>query len=271
MQCPPAFRFVGQTAITRLYHYEKFKAEHLSALLRDQKIHCSNPAGLNDPWDFRPAFNSQSVEDPAKLEEAILWFHAHGDGSLTPRQMDIYDNGLRASRDARIEFIDGLTKQNVALIGKRRMFCLSALPACTLMWSHYAENHRGICLEFGIDNPLIGMALSVIYKPEYPKWSPMDFEAEEVRALEMLLIKAVEWGYEREYRIISLHNNELNTPLHVDEGGRFTLPPGSLKSVIAGCQADYDAINAIVKCHMPDLPVKRAVRVPDQFELTIEG
>jgi hypothetical protein len=271
MQASPAYRFVGQTAITRLYHYERFKAEHLSSLLRDQKICCSNPANLNDPWDFRPAFNSQSLEDPVKLEEALVWYHAQGDGSLSQRQIDLFNDSLRSDRNARIDFIEGLTKQNIALIDKRRMYCMTPLPTCTLMWSHYAGNHRGICLEFGIDNPLFAKALSVIYQPKYPVWSPMDFEAQQTRAMEMLLTKAVEWGYEREYRIITLHNNELDTPLHVDEKGRLPLPPGSLKSVIAGCQADYDAVNAIVKAHMPDLPVRRAVRVADHFKLTIEG
>jgi hypothetical protein len=48
------------------------------------------------------------------------------------------------------------------------------------------------------------------------------------------------------------------------------LPPGALKSVIAGCQADYDAIKAIVKTHTPDLSMKRATRVPNHYRLVIE-
>jgi hypothetical protein len=36
------------------------------------------------------------------------------------------------------------------------------------MWSHYAENHKGICLEFRCDNAVISSALQVEYRDAYP-------------------------------------------------------------------------------------------------------
>jgi hypothetical protein len=263
------FRYAGQTDAKALYHYEKFNADYLTATLREHKIHCSDPANLNDPWDFRPTFNSRSVEDPAKLEQAIEWFHRQGDGSLAPRLVKLYEDRLRNDSNERARFLGGLSRQNIDLIGKRRMYCLTPCPTSILMWSHYAENHRGICLEFGTDNALFRMAVEVIYSKEYPVWAPMDFEEQQHRAMEMLLTKAEDWRYENEFRLISLHNSEIAGPLRVDDGC-FTLPPGALKSVIAGCSADYDAVTGVVRACMPDLPVKRAIRVPDHYRLTIE-
>src|ERR1035438_5184515 len=39
-----------QAGIARLYHYEKFCEGWLATTLREQKIYCSDPDKLNDPW-----------------------------------------------------------------------------------------------------------------------------------------------------------------------------------------------------------------------------
>jgi len=57
-----------------------------------------------------------------------------------------------------------LLAENLAL---RRFYCLTPFADNTLMWSHYADNHRGICLEFGKDNPLIEKARPVRYCKRY--------------------------------------------------------------------------------------------------------
>lgn len=88
------------------------------------------------------------------------------------------------------------------------------------MWSHYADNHRGICLEFDTANPLFSEALGVVYCSEYPRWLPHEMER---IAFEMLLTKAEDWKYEREFRIIGGMNMEKD-PLNVD-GDWFRLPP----------------------------------------------
>ena len=261
-------RHIGQTEFKRLYHYEKFKAEYLSATLRDLKLHCSNPASFNDPWDCKPWFNQRSIEDPETLEKLLVFLRKQNPGGLDEKLLNIYENRIRSKHYERVTLITNLSEENIATINKRRIYCLTPHPDSTLMWSHYAENHKGICLEFGIDNPLVSLALEVLYPEAYPVWVPHEFEDDNDRAIEMILTKAKPWSYENEFRIISLFDNQKDGPLRVDNGC-FTLPRGALKSVIAGCDADYDAVKAIVRAHMPDLPVKMAFRIPDDFSLTI--
>src|ERR1017187_4159645 len=50
------------------------------------------------------------------------------------------------------KFMDDLSKDIQRMVSKRRICCLTRDPTSTLMWSHYAENHHGVCLEFGVDN-----------------------------------------------------------------------------------------------------------------------
>lgn len=60
-----------ETDVVRLYHYERFNPEYLAAMLRNQRIHCSDPTALNDPWDCRPTFDTSSFDDPVERNEAI--------------------------------------------------------------------------------------------------------------------------------------------------------------------------------------------------------
>ncbi len=264
------FRHVWETDVKRLFHYEKFKAEYLSATLRDRKIHCSNPANFNDPWDCKPWFNYASIEDDDNLEKLFAFLRTKAGDDFDEKKADAYERMVRASRIERFNFLTGCSDENIRTINQRHIYCLTPDCQSTLMWSHYAENHKGICLEFGIDNPLFSLAIEVIYEKRYPVWMPYDFEEENDRAIRMILTKAWPWHYEREFRLISPFDKILVSPLRIDSGC-FVLPPNSLKSVIAGCETDYDAVRAVVHAHMPDLPVKRATRMPDTFEIHVEG
>ncbi len=241
--------------IIRLYHYEKFNAEYLSSVLRDQKIHCSNPANLNDPWDCKPWFNSRSLENPEVLESTIRWFHGQGEGDLRDDLKSLWENRLRDSHKERTSLIAGLSEQNIVAISGRRIYCVTPHPDSTLMWSHYAENHRGICFEFATDNELFGSALAVFYRRHYPAWVPHEFEAQQRRAIEMILTKSKDWQYEDEFRIVGTQFARNAGYLRPD-GDYFRLPPGALKAVIVGCEADRNAITAVVNKHMPQLPVQ---------------
>ena len=85
----------------------------------------------------------------------------------------------------------------------------------------------------------------------------------------MLLTKAEDWGYEKEFRVIGGMNME-KEHLNLD-GDWFHLPLGALQSVIVGCEAAHDAVRNVVSRHAPDLPVRRVIRVPNYYRLQIES
>ena len=49
------------------------------------------------------------------------------------------------------------------------------------------------------------------------------------------------------------------------------IPEGAIASVIVGCQADYQAVEAVVRKARPGLRVRRATRAPDRYALEIAG
>ena len=188
-----------QLGISRLYHYEKFCPEWLAATLRDQRIHCSNPATLNDPWDCRPRFDNRPHRyNPDELRD---WSFGIADPPLTASQKADFTNRLRSS-DYIQKFIDGFSDSIQRVIAELRVYCLTPDPCSSLMWSHYANNHRGICLEFATDNPLFDQAQRVDYSLEYPVWLP--HQEEEKTAWDLLLTKSDDWEHEREFRVVGV-------------------------------------------------------------------
>jgi len=152
-----------------------------------------------------------------------------------------------------------------------RIYCLAPDPCSTLMWSHYADNHRGVCLEFATNNDLFRCAQKVIYLRKYPVWRP--HKLLETSIEEALLTKSKDWQYEEEYRVIAKRSSagsRAGDRVVISDDGYLSLPAGALKSIVVGCEANYELVAAIVKQHAPDLPVKRAVRSPNQYRLKIE-
>lgn len=67
-----------------------------------------------------------------------------------------------------------------------------------LFWSHYANSHKGICIEFDAAIMPIALAYKVEYSEKYPQVTYPIFPDE--RAFKPALVKAKVWGYENECR-----------------------------------------------------------------------
>jgi hypothetical protein len=77
-----------------------------------------------------------------------------------------------------------------------RVYCPGPDVGNLLMWSHYADNHKGVCLEFSLRNAVMCGALRCEYTREFP---PMKaYSEDEADCLRILLAKADVWSYERE-------------------------------------------------------------------------
>ena len=175
---------------------------------------------------------------------------------------------MRAEPQARIDFMVGASKSMEGMLAQRRIYCLTPKSTSTLMWSHYAGKHHGICLEFSTANMLFSKAGEVRYLKEYPRWVPCDVNDQPGRVMELILTKSSDWCYEKEYRLISIDPPPSSSFLQL-HGEFFRLPDGALKSIIMGCEADHKNIAALVKELAPTLPIKRAVRSPNLYKLEI--
>lgn len=202
--------------IQSLFHYQPLSSEQhktwLIETLLENKIYCSHPADFNDPWDMKPLVKETYNEgDINKFIEYLRNKHASSFEKMKCTGEFIYDNA----------FLDELARSFVLwhwemFEKKFRVYCLTLSSDNLLMWSHYANNHRGICLEFDTNNSVFGSAWNVEYHEEYP-YSPWDNNFDVMR---LALTKAKCWMYEREYRVLS-ETDGLGKPLTVGNDNKL--------------------------------------------------
>jgi hypothetical protein len=136
------------------------------------------------------------------------------------------------------------------------------------MWAHYADSHRGICLEFSTRNATFSTALQVSYSKDYPI---LDVTSSD--DLLPLIGKSASWAYEEEYRLVS-QEQATATPHDtiISNKGSVQIPADALTSIIIGClatDATVGDIKKIVDASGKPIQLKRADRAPDQYRLNI--
>lgn len=142
---------------------------------------------------------------------------------------------------------------------------LSEVGDNVLMWSHYADSHRGVCLRFSkparVDKDFY-LASKVRYSTDRPVVHVMR-HSEEEWVTGSLLTKAEEWGYEREWRQF-----DLNGP------GFHPFRPGLLDAVILGAlitPEHEELVSGWVRARRPSTRLLRAKFDIHHFRLNFEA
>ncbi len=156
-----------------------------------------------------------------------------------------------------------------AVIDRYRVYCLGPDVNNLLMWAHYADRHRGICLEFKVKNLTMCGALEVQYFPQFPMTRQYSKDLDE--NLLPLLAKGDHWKYEQEYRLIAQEkDNSTNHNTLMCENGHLKLAKGALVSVIVGYDGPYQRVCDLVAKHAPHVRVRRTRLVSNKYKLDIE-
>jgi hypothetical protein len=121
------------------------------------------------------------------------------------------------------------------------VICFSDNMSSPLMWAHYAEKHKGMCLGFEIPALRDDWDNSII-RPMWYETERLKFELAKIQASAderfafiraLLHTKARAWEYEREYRMMAdLKEKQANGFYYVDFG-----PSMVLREVIIGCRS----------------------------------
>lgn len=186
-------------------HLYKYRAinEFTERLITQQEIYAAAPKEFNDPFEAKPVFE-MDLNSPAGKE----WFmdRAKRHGIKNPSKR------LQLFREAQRRFeVKPVTTESAGFqnlydsgIG---IYCLTEEKANLLMWPHYADSHRGICLEFETALWPFNLAFPVRYSDEYPRINRAVESAYETLN-KSLLTKSTCWSYEREWRIIMRNPSE---------------------------------------------------------------
>ena len=264
------FNYVLGNGIDRLYHWERFNPEWLKKTLTDRTIYCSDPATFNDPWDGKPHFNIELLQHPIEREKYARF---------AIDQWQRFDTGVSEESTKKMEALLCDSEPPLQVVVERaskdmatgcsevfRAYCMGPDVGNLLMWSHYADGHKGICIEFNTNNKVIGTAYRVEYRNEYPVWKLYDPDR-----MRYLLTKADVWKYEKEYRLIAQQReNTTSKECLATENNYLKLPENAVLSIIVGCNGPYEEVCSLVDEVAPHIPVKKARHVPNKFEVKID-
>ena len=266
--------FAQHAGISKLYHYEPLKSEHLKTVLSDYKIHVSNIGNVNDPWDCRPFFEAD-VTTPEQKSGWIAFFRAQYAELSDAQQKTIACENPAWMNDETI-LMDSITKTTANVVANNvrfwRMYCLTPHPDSILMWSHYASRHTGICLEFDVQGTIFGRARKVGYREDFQIISPALLGDGPALAETILLTKSKDWQYENQFRLLVRDRQFASGFSLTSENDLLALPAAALTALIIGArcsEADASSIKALVEEHAPGLMVKRAVCAPHKYDVSI--
>ena len=230
---------------------------NLERLLLHNEIMLASPTTFNDPFDCKFLFDRDDMseeewhefykilinrmdisdQDKNKQFEEITRSPPHHDAKYVDLQVESWRKGVEkaVSMVFIASFITGFSPEDI------------------LMWSHYADGHKGYCLEFESDLKGEFEVHKVRYRKKYQPLSDIvkGIASDTGIALSLLLTKSDRWEYENEVRAI--------TDSEEDEGmnaihKKFSAE--SLRCIILGCR-------------MPDIHKREIRRLVKQMKIPI--
>ena len=253
----------------KLYKYRPWGG-YTDSIFTKQELYFAAPMEFNDPFD--------------------CGFHIHCQGDLNQEVLaacafkDVRAKHPEWTREEMVEAaeqvgaaiatdhlgdVTAIFKKKLAQVTNMKVGILSLAERSDdiLMWSHYANCHRGVCIEFrtDADSRMFSRAQPVIYRDDYPHLNLREVvESKTLRAAaDWTLTKSSEWKYEKEWRVLDFNVGP----------GVQKFPDSCLSSVILGCRFPEEEREKIVnwtQSFSHPVPLFQAKQSATHFRLEME-
>lgn len=201
-----------------------FINKHSESLFSTSTVWFSSPSSLNDPFECRPwfTFNGTEIEIVEALAGNLQKNSSMTLNDATVQARSMFLSGQHCNSETWQNLRADVTARVAEKIG---LYCLAKENDNIVMWSHYARNHEGYCLEFEATRStrVFGDSQKVIYTEEFPAVDFFNTPSSKQFDL-IFLSKFIGWKYEAEHRIID----------HQRGPGLHSYDPKLLRSVTFG-------------------------------------
>lgn len=232
--------------------------------IKNNKMWYSAPCNFNDPFDCDIAI------DHEKIFQCMLTLVPENSELRvgSPVWLELKDTVYRQIKNLRDSFTE--LKQGMGIS------CLSESYDSLLMWAHYANSHRGICVEYDllkINKELEFTPVPVIYSNDRICFDSLDVSNIDNISIDIFLdsitTKSLEWSYEKEWRIIRddqacgdrWDNNKKGALLNMIQPVSITL----------GCETKLNFEHKIREyCDMINIPLYKMEKDPNHYSLNRE-
>ena len=302
---------------TSLYKYRSLSVsarERTLDTLRRRALWYASPSSFNDPFDCRLPVPTRL--DPKAWKALLPRLFPNGlkgvdfddwDPSTPPPKkvqgmielvvaLDHKRRGLdgdapeRPFHEVLNEMASGLVARAAASVDQAvGVLTLAAIPDHILLWTNYADIHKGICIELDVEAVTLPRLAPVVYADDVPPYDEVieamalhQWNAERPGLLadmayraatadlspaaqwywtgRWLYAKSSEWRYEQEWRSV------------YEASGLAELGSGAFKSVIVGAMTadnDIQAVREALGGQGPEVRLRRAIPRKHTFGLDI--
>ena len=273
----------------------KYRAVNENALknLSDNTVWLAAPRSLNDPYDCTHSlhFNNmssnllrqmpQEIADrllPDRVAEIIesVKNSKNPQETLINKMLIDIPSGQKQKMLADLQKVtDTMFQDMTASVSERlrdsfKLCSFSERVDSTLMWAHYANYHKGFCIEYDVSAiPYSDLTSRFLYPVIYSE-TPFDATPYFTMGIDEAfnnihlnvagLIKAVDWSYEREWRL--LFSNEI---IKASQTHRMPTP----KTVYMGSHInDTDQSKITRICDTKGIPIKKMKHSTSEFSMS---
>ena len=292
---------------TRLHdrsHFFKYTTyETAKRVIETQKFRWSSPVTFNDPFDHQSSlmlnftleeFGERLIEaserlvfsevvpniTPTDLSELMMSVRPEIDRRSREEVVNMIRRGSMACAAELFNGFDSLNTAVQQVLCHSRVFCVSEVNDNVVMWSHYADQHRGVvfklrCID-DLDNALLA-ARRVTYSSNFPEFMSADEYARHLSGeqpvdwvplcKEIAFTKHTDWSYEREWRT---HFQMLDIPAG-DGHSLFKENPRVFETVYLGCKMEAQQVTEmcdLIRKHLPGTKILQGSKSTQQFALS---
>ena len=228
-------------------------------ILVNSRMFFATPDQFNDPFEFIAEISLQAN----RIELAEYFRQSNFDQmemleNFSNKQFDEYVQPVLEGKNA-LGWHDVLKK----LKEKYAVLCLSNCNKNINMWSHYGDNHKGVCFEFESieSDDIFTHAREVKYDLEPPKINIVSeyIDTEKRKKISEKIVYhkfSSAWDKESEWRIVC------------NQKGVQSFPFKSLKTIYLGCCFPLsDPFIDVIKKFRPDVDVVLMKKSHNRFEL----
>ena len=288
----------------KLFKYTKI--EYALDIIQNKRLYLNNPERFNDPFDclldsdeiasrkasslivnyfqFKDLYNFalNNFDSIIKNKDSARKILTYGNNLKKVLKLNPFYKRWNYIDEINNKFGNATTKKeanisasNYYLTIKNTMksirnnslvYCFSKTNKSILLWSHYADSHKGVCVEFEVE-PTEKDMVEVIYSSEISKFDIVSVTSK-ILALDFLNVrfnpsdddfnkkimkpyytKALDWKYEEEVRYV-LSKNSTERVFKIKDNYYINSP--KIVSVTFGCKIDktdsnYQKLKAIAK------------------------
>jgi hypothetical protein len=212
-----------------LYKYRNWGSTYNQRLITEREVYFSSASEFNDPFDARFPIRYDLVGD-SELKDRLRRSYKQGfplaGHSLVEAEVNRAFDNLRNPVYLE-ELYERKYQANSEVIG---VFSMAERSDNILMWSHYANYHKGFVAGFDTDILFHNMSptiLRVTYQDEYPIIMPgLGTDEGALELAQVYSVKSSLWSYEEEVRMFKMHA----------AGKAFIYQPEALREIIFGCK-----------------------------------